>query len=197
MSLLFERCEFLQPSELRLVVNLLSSGGLSWRPSAELGRTGRGTSLQLASRSEHLKPAMRQVASLVASRIFDALEESEVEVPLEGNVTPQVFPVQMIGDLNDPPCQLPHRDNSSMGHPSIICLYYPVVEDICGGALVLHDGSGNSLSRYRPAANSMIVIPGDVTHSVEPLTQGRRVTIVTNFYWPEQNTSAMFLKECI
>jgi hypothetical protein len=150
------------------VVTLLESGGLSWRMSAELGRTGRGASMQLASRSEHLKPTMRQVASLVASRIFDALKEASIEMPLEGNVAPQVFPVQMIGDLNDPPFQIPHRDSSSMGIPRLTCLYYPVVQDICGGALVLHGASGNPVLRYRPSVNCMIVIPGNLTHSVEP-----------------------------
>lgn len=183
MNLVLERAGFLAPPEHRLIIDLLENSDLKWRSSTDLGRAAAGESLQLATRSEHMRPAMRQVASLVASRVFDALKVAALGVPPEEETTPQVFPVKMSGNPDRPPCQAPHTDKSAMGVPKLTCLYYPIVSDAFGGALVLHSEGGEPAARYWPSANCLIVISGSVTHSVDPLTRGRRVTVVVNYYW--------------
>lgn len=174
---------FLDPVERVLVLDALDDDALCWRTGVELGRASAGESLQLAGATEHAKAPMRRVASLLASRLFDALADGGVTLPPPEDITPQVFPVKMYGNPDNPPRQRVHCDHSVLGRPRLTCVYYPLVQDIRGGALVLHAADETVSGRYRPATNVLVVIQGNVLHSVEPLTDGCRITVVTNLYW--------------
>lgn len=183
MTSLLTRPRFLAAAQQRVVLDALDDPDLRWQPGADLGRTSAGRSLQLATSAEHAKPPMRRMAGLLASQVYDTLTDSGITLPPAPELTPQVFPVKMHGSPDNPPHQHPHRDRSSLGHPRLTCIYYPLVESTQGGALVLHTPEGTPDTRHQPIANLLVVIPGDTLHSVEPLTSGRRVTIVTNLYW--------------
>jgi hypothetical protein len=183
MSALLYRPEFLGPANRHRVLAALDDCELRWLPAAELGRTAGGESLQLASAAEHGKAPMRRVATLIASRVFDALQTSGIPTPPAEEITPQVFPVKMYGSPNNPPRQSPHRDHAPLGYPRLTCNYYPLVEDARGGELVLHAADRADTARYLPSTDLLVAIDGDTLHSVEPLTYGRRYTVVANFYW--------------
>ena len=183
MSALLYRSDFLGQAERDLVRAAFDDGELCWRPSAMLGRTAGGESLQLAGPDDHRKLPMRRVAILMATRVVDALQEAGIELPTEDEVTPQVFPVKMFGNQDDPPHQAPHRDRSAAGHPRLTCVYYPLVENDEGGELVLYAADGTETAKHRPCTDLLLVIAGDTLHSVEPFTSGRRYTVVTNLYW--------------
>lgn len=180
---LLYRSDFLGQTKRELVRVALDDDALCWLSSAALGRTASGESLQLAGEEEHRKLPMRRVAGLVASRVVDALHEAGIELPSAEEITPQVFPVKMYGNQDDPPRQAPHRDQSESGHPRLTCVYYPLVENHEGGELVLYSADGTETAKYLPANDLLLVIGGDTVHSVEPLISGRRYTVVTNLYW--------------
>jgi hypothetical protein len=138
---------------------------------------------QLASAAMHRQPAMKQVSALLASVVYEEVRRTlPVLLPDPEHLVPQVFPVRMEGNPDDPPTQLAHRDGQGGPCPVATSLYYAQVENTVGGALALHDDSGAVRACVRPASDLLVVISGDQVHSVEPLTAGSRTTIVTNFY---------------
>ncbi|WP_168211197.1 2OG-Fe(II) oxygenase [Actinosynnema sp. ALI-1.44] len=105
-------------------------------------------------------------------------------MPEPDRLVPQVFPVRMEGNVEDPPVQLPHRDGADSRHPLVTSVYYAQIDGAVGGELVLHDDDGRPTERIQPAEDHLVVVDGRQTHSVEPLTAGRRLAVVTNFYLP-------------
>ncbi|WP_407675791.1 2OG-Fe(II) oxygenase [Prauserella endophytica] len=88
----------------------------------------------------------------------------------------------MEGNTEEPPTQWAHKDEAQGRNPVATSLYYAEVENATGGALALHDSAGQVRTRVHPGADQLVIIAGDQVHSVEPLTAGNRITVVTNFY---------------
>lgn len=131
----------------------------------------------------HQQPEMVQLSTLMASIVFD-----EVQRLMPGllrdpeGVAAQVFPVRMEGNPEEPPTQWAHVDEAAGRSPVSTSLYYAQADNIVGGALALHDDAGNVCARVHPVADHLVVVSGRQIHSVEPLTAGNRITVVTNFY---------------
>ncbi|WP_034274373.1 2OG-Fe(II) oxygenase [Haloechinothrix halophila] len=183
MKALHQVADFLGAKRRGDVLQLLGSPDLAWQRSDALGRTTSGRMWQLAKSDMHRQPAMRQLSVLVASVVYDEVTAAlPATLPPPEDLVPQVFPVRMDGNPDEPPTQMPHRDGEGGPSPIVTTLYYAQVENAVGGALVLHDDSGTVRARIQPASDKLVVIGGRQVHSVEPLTAGRRTTIVTNFY---------------
>lgn len=88
----------------------------------------------------------------------------------------------MWGSADDPPTQWPHRDSVGDRHPVFTALYYPLVANVQGGRLILHEVPQGQVMGIEPVSDLLLIIEGNQVHSVEPLTAGERVTVVTNFY---------------
>ncbi|WP_280381666.1 2OG-Fe(II) oxygenase [Nocardia wallacei] len=131
----------------------------------------------------HATSEMRQLSALFASAVFNELAKSTIpSLPDPSNIIPQVFPVRMEGNTEDPPMQIPHIDGEPTRHPLITSLYYAHVEGITGGSLLLHENPDTVTARIVPQTDNLTAILGNQLHSVEPLTKGTRITVVTNFY---------------
>lgn len=181
--ILHKVAEFLGERRRSDVLRLLSSPGLEWERSDRLGRTTFGRMWQLASSAMHKRPEMMQLSTLMASLVYDEMHRSMPDLlPDPVHLIPQVFPVRMEGNTEEPPTQWAHKDEAQGRHPLATSLYYAQVENVVGGALALHDSSGEVRTRVHPMVDCLIAIGGDQIHSVEPLTAGSRITVVTNFY---------------
>lgn len=183
MVILHEVAKFLGERRRSDVLRLLSSPGLKWERSDRLGRTTFGRMWQLASSAMHKRPEMMQLSTLMASVVYDEMQRSTPYLLSDpATLAPQVFPVRMEGNTEEPPTQWAHKDEAKGRHPLTTSLYYAQVENATGGALALHDSSGEVRARVNPTADQLVSIDGDQVHSVEPLTAGTRITVVTNFY---------------
>ncbi|WP_158684527.1 2OG-Fe(II) oxygenase [Amycolatopsis orientalis] len=181
--ILHEVAEFLGERRRSDVLQLLSSPSLEWERSDRLGRTTFGRMWQLANSAMHKRPEMIQLSTLMASVVYDEMRRyMPALLPDSANLIPQVFPVRMEGNAEEPPAQWAHKDEARGRHPLATSLYYAEVENVTGGALALHDSSGEVCTRVHPVADQLVAIAGDQVHSVEPLTTGKRITVVTNFY---------------
>lgn len=181
MGVLHQVHEFLGAERRDRLRQLLTSPALEWRRADQLGRTTSGQVWQLATRDMHDRPEMVQLANVMASLVYNEIAGA-ARLPEPECVTPQVFPVRMAGDPDDPPLQTPHRDHAGDRVPAITTLYYLQVDDTLGGDLVLYDDVDGSCDRVTPTTDLLVVIPGQQLHAVDPLVRGYRVTIVTNFY---------------
>jgi hypothetical protein len=172
------------------VVEFLSSASLNWvLQSALPNRAASGVAYQLASSAEHDKQDMREVAELIASAAYQVVSKYP-EIAASDQIVPQVFPVVMYGNSDDPPYQVPHQDShdgsSGSVFPLLTMVYYVVVNNTCGGSLVglkvTKQGKIVQCFRHQPAMNQLVVMRGSQTHLVEPLWRGTRISLVINFY---------------
>ncbi|MFF5985906.1 2OG-Fe(II) oxygenase family protein [Prauserella flavalba] len=183
MTILREVTDFLGEKRQTDVLELLRSPTLAWERSDLLGRTTSGRMWQLATSGMHRMPEMVRLSTLMASVVYEEIHRSLPELlPEPESLVPQVFPVRMEGNSDEPPTQWAHKDGAGGRHPIVTSLYYAQVDHAVGGTLVLHDDSGTECARVHPTADHLIIISGNQIHSVEPLTAGDRITIVTNFY---------------
>lgn len=165
------------------VLRLLNSPDLEWERPDRLGRTTSGRMWQLANSDMHYRPEMIQLSTLMASVVYNEIQRARPRLlPDPGEAIPQVFPVRMEGNTDEPPTQWAHKDEARGQHPCVTALYYAEVENVIGGALALHHPSGDVHTSVEPVTDQLVVIAGDQTHSVEPLTAGNRITVVTNYY---------------
>jgi hypothetical protein len=178
--------DFLGSETHRAVLDLLGSPNLCWKLQRRLDRASRGQTLQLASQLDHDTSEMIRLSRLLAGAAFDALATL---MPPADAMSPQIFPVVMTGSREDPPLQQPHRDthlrDGHAFHPVWTSVYYPVVQGLCGGDLVgidVSDGQLVSSFRHSPKPNQLVAFPGDTIHWVEPLWEGRRTSVVINFF---------------
>jgi predicted 2-oxoglutarate/Fe(II)-dependent dioxygenase YbiX len=186
MAVLHQVHQWLGPERRERLLQLLASPTIQWRRADQLGRTTSGRAWQLATRRMHDEPEVRQLSRVMASLTYNEVVRTGcVRLPEPALLTPQVFPVRMEGNPHDPPAQSPHRDRSGDRVPTVTALYYLQVDDATGGELVLHDDARGLSDVMAPMTDQLIVIPGSQTHAVRPLTDGYRVTIVTNFYTHE------------
>lgn len=180
---LHEIHDFLGERRRIAVLELLGSPSLAWERSDRLGRTTSGRMWQLASSAMHHTPEMIQLSEIMASLVYGAVCRCMSGVlPDAANVVSQVFPVRMEGNDTEPPTQWKHKDEARGKNPITTSLYYALVKDTAGGALALHDDAGEILTRVYPNSDQLVVMPGSQIHSVDPLTAGDRITVVTNFY---------------
>lgn len=172
------------------VLTLLSSTRLDWvLQSALVDRSAFGSAYQLASSGEHDKREMRDLAELIASAAYQMVS-NHPEIGACDQIVPQVFPVVMYGNSDDPPYQTPHQDShdTSKGKsfPFLTMVYYAVVDDTCGGALVglqvTEDRKIAQCFRHQPAINQLVIMREAQIHLVEPLWHGTRISLVINFY---------------
>jgi hypothetical protein len=177
--------DFLSESEIDVVRAVFESDSVNWTVAEDAGRAATGNALQLADHTEHRRPEVREMAELVAGRIFDRMvSEIGSELPAAESIRPQVFPVRMRGSRDHPAAQRPHRDHDDGKYPGLTCVYYPWAEALEGGRLTVHRPDGATL-HVDPKSNRLCVMNGDTLHSVEPLLGGERWTVVTNFYWED------------
>jgi len=165
---------------------------LAWAPSADMGFAGRGNTMQLTSQARESK-ALASLRPVIASAVHQACHDV---LPSPDALAASVFPVVLEGSVSDPPHQLPHRDANRQGeYPLLTCVYYLVVDQVVGGELLTLDGRpedavGRSWEELRATASAVVtpeeglavVMPGGVTHAVAPLTSGRRISVVCNFF---------------
>lgn len=179
--ILHEVAGFLGDQRRKRILSLLESPVLEWARADCLGRTTRGRVWQLANRAMHTTLEMRQLSTLLAGAIYDELTAT-IDLPEPADLLPQVFPVKMYGNPEEPPAQIPHIDGSPSRRPLITSLYYAHVKGITGGNLCLHETRDVLAAKVVPRSDHLTAIPGQQLHSVEPMTTGTRITIVTNFY---------------
>lgn len=183
MVVLHEVSGFLGEKRRAAVLRLLQSPTLKWERSDRLGRTTSGRMWQLANSAMHRRPEVMQLSTLMASIVYDEVHRTMPDLlPDSSRMVPQVFPVRMEGNDEEPPAQRAHQDEAGGRNPLVTSLYYAAADSTVGGALALHDDQGRIRARVSPTADQLVVIGGRQIHSVEPLTTGRRITIVTNFY---------------
>jgi predicted 2-oxoglutarate/Fe(II)-dependent dioxygenase YbiX len=186
MAILRQMTGLLGDTRRAHLLDLVNSPTLQWERSDVLGRTTAGRMWQLANSAMHRQPEMVSLATLMASVVYEEIGHSVPGLlPAPERLVPQVFPVRMEGNTAEPPTQWAHRDGVDGRHPLVTSVYYAQVDDTVGGELVLHDDDGRAIVRIQPTADQLVVIDGRQTHSVEPLTAGERLTVVTNFYAPE------------
>jgi predicted 2-oxoglutarate/Fe(II)-dependent dioxygenase YbiX len=65
-----------------------------------------------------------------------------------------------------------------------MALYYAEVQRVVGGALALHNPSGEARTLVNPVTGQLVTMAGGQIHSVEPLAAGNRITVVTNLPCP-------------
>lgn len=186
MPVVFHQAPFLPDYLLGELVRILRTPGWEWRRSEQQGHAGRGNVRQLLERSRAMDPAMRTLEMTVATYVYEALA-SEVEIPPSDALIPQVYPVQIVGDPDIPPFHLPNQDHHNGIAPLYTCLFYPIVDEVIGGALIGYERDAESdelVPEFRvvPSTNSLFVLPGTQVHSVELVSSGFRVTVVCNFY---------------
>jgi hypothetical protein len=183
VTLLILDAALLGPARRKRVLELLGSPALRWELSAALGRTTSGPMWQLADRESHRTAEMREVAATLAGAVYDLVSDRLPDLlPPPDQLSPQVFPVRMTGGEDDPPQQWPHEDGVDGRRPVTTAVYYPRVRGTVGGALRLHGSDGTLEREVTPAEDHLVVMTGDQTHSVAPLTAGERLTVVVNFY---------------
>lgn len=176
---------FLGERRRRRLLGLLDDQSLAWRRSGELGRTGSGSVLQLASEAARDVPAMKEVTASMASWVYQAVEcHRPGALPPPDHLDVQVFPVRMTGCLQEPPSHSAHRDTTGSAHPVITAISYLIVEGAVGGDLLLFNDDVNAgpTTSISPATGDLVVMDGDQLHAVAPLLSGSRVSVVTNFY---------------
>jgi hypothetical protein len=122
---------------------------------------------------------MMALRQLLASICYEHVREP-FSLPKPSMLTPQVFPVVMIGSRDRPPHQRPHTDNHGGILPLATSVYYARLRDATGGAIIL--GGGTARRVVRPQEDDLIAFPGETVHAVENLSAGERVSIVCNFY---------------
>jgi hypothetical protein len=171
------------------VIRLICSRNLHWALQNYDDRASRGTSYQLASSKEHDRMEMLELAHCMASIAYDAVADRS-ELAVAQDLTPQVFPVIMIGNRQEAPHQRPHQDGhdgpQGKVHPLLTLVYYALLDKTLGGHLVgLEQSASGELVEcfvHRPEQNQLVVMCGHQLHKVEPLWQGLRISIVINFY---------------
>jgi hypothetical protein len=96
----------------------------------------------------------------------------------------QLFPVRMIGDATHPPHQEPHTDSSAAAAGPPICtnIFYVRASGLSGGALAAQSDGEATPVILTPTPNTVVTLPGDRVHWVEPLLAGERISVVVNFY---------------
>jgi hypothetical protein len=73
---------------------------------------------QLASSAMHRQPEMVSLAILMANVVYEEIGNSiPGPLPEFDRLVPQVFPVKMAGNVEDPPVQLVHRDGADGRRP--------------------------------------------------------------------------------
>lgn len=88
----------------------------------------------------------------------------------------------------------PHIDRSLRSYcktidpPSVVSvLYITVPEDLIGGELVLSH-QRKRIGQIRPQVNTLVIFQGDLTHGVNPVTEGReRLSLVCEQYMLEED----------
>src|SRR3982750_664203 len=82
------------------VIRLICSRNLNWALQNYDDRASRGISYQLASSKEHDRMEMRELAHCMASITYDSVAHRS-ELSTANELTPQVFPVIMIGNRKE------------------------------------------------------------------------------------------------
>jgi len=169
--------------------SLIAGDELLWELQESPCSAAGGSTYQLAQRSKGDSLKFELLASLLRHR-FGAQLCASTGSPVEQlhHLTPQVFPVRMLGNPLNPPHQVPHCDNHDFGGgpcvPKFTFVYYVELRNCSGGELVLFDKSHSELHRIVPVQGDLVCISGDQLHAVADLTSGLRTSLVLNLYEP-------------
>lgn len=169
----------LGPDRRERIVALLTSRDTPWESSERLGRAGQASVSQLAHGPNYATPDLMLLRRVMASVCYANLRD-HFALPKPSELTPQVFPVSMRGDKDQPPSQRTHIDRHGTATPLVTGVYYARVRKTVGGDIVLDPDARHLV--LHPDEDDLIAFPGDTLHAVNALYAGDRLSIVCNFY---------------
>jgi hypothetical protein len=167
---------------------LLTESDLEWRLQQRPDYAPRGNTWVLDTESKTRSVRFELLTRSFHERARRLLQELGITVTA-GNLAAQCFATRMIGSNGAAPYILPHIDSCSVqgreARPFVSCVYYVVVNACRGGEFQVHShATATEVSwRVQPAEGDLILISGNVTHSVAPLLSGERVSLVMNLYY--------------
>ena len=181
----FLRRSFLPPAELLRMLGALDRLAGRWRSSQELGLLGRGGAWQLRPTdlaAQAQLDIIRDVIAVPTLRGARACGYRFGDAPFMA-----IFPVRMVGDAKTPAFQEPHRDsNAGQPHPPVCTnVFYARTQAVTGGKLAIATPGRDDLSNptlVAPSVNTIVTMPGDRVHWVEPLYAGERLSVVINVF---------------
>ncbi|MDP9651459.1 2OG-Fe(II) oxygenase [Paraburkholderia caledonica] len=170
---------------------LVESGQISWEKPRSPFTASRGNVLQMSAESKEECLVFDMFCRHLVSAAYERIEQLWPNRLHPSRAVMQHFSVLMDGCAAEgAPHQVPHRDNFAHGgcvtYPELTLIYYVTVQDLDGGCLFGHLGEGVELVapvfELAPVENTLVLIPGDQTHSVSPVLNGRRLSVVSNLY---------------
>lgn len=159
----------------------LKWSGVRWENSAALGHTAFGAACQLVNDEAYRGDAIQRWRMKHEALVRSTAHRSGIPVSqFDGPV--QVFPVRMeVREGDAPSGQRLHTDSAGGVTPVLTSVYYAEVDDVQGGDLIAHLGDGET-RRISPKVNRLVIMAGATPHEVAPMTAGRRVSYVCNYY---------------
>ena len=181
----FVRRPFLQPADMMRVLSALDSLSGSWTPSQGMGLLGRGGTLQVRPGAVAATASLDVIRNTLAPLVLNWVRACGFPVSAQPFLV--IFPVKMIGDPDTPTYQEPHTDSyEGIPHPpACTSVFYARVKDMKGGDFAVVDPGDVELKSphfITPSTNTLVTIPGERVHWVEPITAGERICVVLNYF---------------
>ncbi len=177
------RRNFLPLDAMLVVLAAVDRLAGSWTSSEELGLLGRGRTSQVRGGDLAAQAPLDEIRRVLAPAVLAWVKQCGYWFP--GPPRLQLFPVRMIGDAAEPPRQVPHVDSydAAAGDPICTNVFYVRASGLTGGALMAEGArEGGAPVELRPTPNTLVTLPGNRVHWVDPLLAGERVSVVVNFY---------------
>jgi hypothetical protein len=155
----------------------------SWASSEALGLLGRGHTSQVRAGDVAVRAPLDEIRGVLAPAVLQFAKSCGFWFPRPPQL--QMFPVRMIGDPAAPPRQEPHTDSygEAARYPVCTNVFYARATGLVGGELAAESGDpGAAPVKLTPTPNTVVTLPGDRVHWVEPLLAGERISVVINLY---------------
>ena len=182
---LFLRRNFLPPTALLRLLGAFDRLGAHWKSSAELGLLGRGGTWQVRPSDLAVQAALDVIRDVISVPTLTWARSCGFQF----SDTPflALFPVRMVGDAASPAYQEPHRDSTAGIPHAPICtnVFYAATRAVAGGELAVSARGDPDLSDpvvLQPSVNTIVTLPGDRVHWVQPLYAGERLSVVINVF---------------
>ena len=173
----------LPPAAMARVVAAIDRLAGRWESSEALGLLGRGHTSQVRPGDLAAQAPLDDLRSVLAPAVLAWARRCGFWFPSPPQL--QLFPVRMIGAAARPPRQEPHTDSygAAAGPPICTNVFYARASGLSGGALAAQaDDPAAPPLILTPTPNTVVTLPGDRVHWVEPLLAGERISVVVNFY---------------